>query len=72
MVLRQDHNTAIGPPDLARGPDSRRWIGPALSPEGSPQPGHRYHDERCAAAESRASNEALNALARMTNAERGG
>jgi hypothetical protein len=37
MVLRRDHDRAMGARDLVRGPGSRSWIRPVLSPEGSPQ-----------------------------------
>ena len=54
QVPSQDHNTAMGSPDLARGPPDHRWIRLARSPEGWPQRGSQYHGGRCAAAESRA------------------
>jgi hypothetical protein len=53
-VRTQDHRTALGSRGPARGPRSRSWSGPALSPDGLPQRGSQYHDERCVAAESRA------------------
>ena len=72
MVPCQDHNTAVGSRDLARGPrrpqvDQARVIARRLAAAGKP-----VSRRALRSAGVTGSNEALNALARMISAELAG
>ena len=71
-VPSQDHDTAVGSPDLARGLPGHRWIRPALVARRLAAAGKPVSRRALRSGGVRGSNEALNALARMLSAELAG